>query len=203
MGAIMNEPDSRVKLALIRAISKTLEEMAFEQVDLINDEDTIRAYDSSQSGLATAASSDSCQLNSFLKDRGSSVPCNEKLWAELPLVEPWFGEIAIEVGGECAVVLKESLFGATDESSPNEIVHDALAEILNTIAGCFMNELIPPDQEYQIGFPKTGQGSYVCLKSGAIRLYFRVGRHIMKAVISGGNPQTAATDHLCQREVSL
>jgi CheY-specific phosphatase CheX len=149
----MSDNDDLLESALTNAVSETMENMAFEQVD-------------------------SLQPDAPRQE-------NRNLWAVLPIIKPISGEISIQLSADYARVLTESLFEGSDGIPTAEMVRDALAEILNTIAGRFMSRLIPTKEEFELGLPRVNLGKCPFEKTKTISRDFDVGGQILTAYLSG------------------
>ena len=110
---------------------------------------------------------------------------DEYMWASLSVVEPFSSDISIALPFEFAEELTGAIYGEDmDELSPQD-VNDSIAEILNTVAGGFLSEIIPADQEFTLGLPNTGMGTRPETEPGDINISFYVNGHIVKSTISG------------------
>jgi hypothetical protein len=61
---------------------------------------------------------------------------------------------------ELAATIAEALYNPTDESDIDKLLFDVLAELLNTIAGRIMAEVVPHEDTFRLGLPETGVGSF-------------------------------------------
>ncbi|MFQ5750929.1 MAG: chemotaxis protein CheX [bacterium] len=115
--------------ALISAISKTMEHMAFMEIEV-----------------------EKKQLNPLIWEENI-------LWALLPLQKPFTGALSLEVSEEFGKFITEEVYGeGEDKQFSDHAVQDVLAEVLNTIGGRFLNKLAPLAEEIKIGVPRTGKG---------------------------------------------
>ncbi len=180
----MNEKLNRFESALVEAISRTMEGMAFTDIEVLKDQEGIDVFDQFEG-----------------KNKMSELLDNSIMWAILPLINPLTGSILIEVKYDYGQLISQALFGFENGDTSEEIIFDALAESLNTICGCFIKALIPPDKEYEIGFPTTGKGEYPRNGNSGVTMYFNVGGNTMKAVILGDDFQTADTGDFINQEM--
>jgi hypothetical protein len=81
-------------------------------------------------------------------------PGQPEMTAALLFHEPHQGEIRITCPRSLLVSITETLCGLPEEGVSNGLLKDVLAEILNTIAGRFLEELLPDDQTFRIGLPE-------------------------------------------------
>ena len=118
--------------AMVNAISKALENMAFEEAELIENGSNIERL---------------------------KKTCAKTVWASLPVIYPLSGKFVLIIPRECAKIITSDIYGAfTDDHISDEAILDAIGEILNTITGRFLAALIPPDQVFDLGLPCTGTG---------------------------------------------
>jgi CheY-specific phosphatase CheX len=189
----MDQVNEFVKTALVEAISKTMENMAFEQVELIEDDRDIARLEESQNlppevaalleeeGLAD----DETVQISLDPERNRSEEQNS-LWTTIPINKPLRGELALVFDSGYARMLTESIYGDMEEIDMSAItILDAVAEIINTIAGRFIGGLISDDKGFELGLPNTGEGEPPVGDEAVMTLKFDLGSNILKAVVSG------------------
>ncbi len=129
---MMSEHSNPLTPALVDALSKALENMAFEEIELVDDQ-LPKSFESA----------------------------SDHLWAILPILEPVYGEVGVSLSSDCAQMITESIYGASgDDELAENTIHDALGEILNTVVGRFIHALIPADQRFDFGLPRTGTGEF-------------------------------------------
>jgi len=153
----MIQCDNAVKNAMVNAVTETMENMAFEQVE--------------EAVEPTAA------------------PTGDIIWATMPVICPATAEISIELSKEYARAITEALFGFIENGPDDNIIRDALAEMLNTIGGRFMAQLTPSHQEFELGLPKVGAGKKQFSSKDIGIINFSVGEHILRVYIAGLDPQ--------------
>lgn len=150
----MNQAKKSVESALKDAVFKTLEGMAFVDAEVLEE------------------------------DAVNSIYEGDTLWAVLPILQPFAGEIAVFLSRKGAKILTESLFSTDGEEVASGVEGDVLAEILNTIAGCFLNELLPPEQSFILDVPLKGSGAEPQASQKAISLFVDMGGDVLKVVFS-------------------
>ncbi len=79
-------------------------------------------------------------------------------WAKLGVTAPYEGEMTMICPEELAVQITESLFGGSETTPNADLVADAMAEILNTVAGRLLGLIVPESQVFKLGLPQTGKG---------------------------------------------
>ncbi|MBU0519107.1 chemotaxis protein CheX [bacterium] len=192
----MSENVELLERSLLRALSHTMEEIAFEQVEKIADSERIDVFNGKLLNPESGYFTDSPGT-----DSGSGE--NEKFWAELGLKAPLSGIIVVEVSKGYASALCKVLYGMGMENPHDDMIRDSMAELLNTIGGCFMKELIPPEQEYEWGFPVTGKGRYETLDEPILETYCDINGDILKMTIVGKDISDYRVDHPSIQEGEL
>jgi len=153
----MDQKNDSLKSALLEAVSRVLENMAFEEVELA-DEISV-----------------------------TNLKADGKLWAILPILEPLSGEVILSLSLECARRITENIYGTIEDGKLEKGAHlDALAEILNSIAGRFVHTLIPSNQGFDLGLPKTGKGAIpVTLSKAVTSVSINISGHVIIAIVIG------------------
>lgn len=151
----MDRNDNFIESALTRAVSETMENMAFEQVDIPESDIPVQAGD------------------------------EKYFWASLPIIKPLSGRIDIQLSVDYARLLAKSLFEGSDNEPTDDLVKDAVAEVLNTIAGRFMTQLVPSKDEFELGLPNVIMGECHVDHVNDIRRSYDVGGHLLTAFLSG------------------
>ena len=154
---MMNQQKLPLNDALMEATSKTLENMAFEEIEL----------------------ADQC---SEISETHQHI-----IWVSLPIVEPISGEVALRLSEKCARRITEDIYGDIDNGDITEnTIVDALGEILNTIVGRFLAALLPAEQSFKLGFPKTGKDDPPILMNNVIAsLTLDIGGYILTGMVAG------------------
>lgn len=124
----MTTPNENLAEKIFEAVAETFEDMAFMEAVPIDSDDA-------EPSVSTL------------------------LWARIAVLQPVEGELTLLASEELAGEITEAVFGEADEdTSPDDMAFDALAELINTIAGRLMAELIPQDQTFELGLPETEKG---------------------------------------------
>ncbi len=145
----MSDIKSRFKEELTSAISKTMENMTFEDVTFRSDQEDIKPVD------------------------------KNKYWAILPIEEPFIGELVLEVPKECGRNLALEVYGEIDVAPSDEAVEDIVAEMLNTLAGSFLNGYVSKDVTFHLGLPQKGQGELPPLNEKSVSVFLNVGEYCL------------------------
>jgi len=81
--------------------------------------------------------------------QGAEVIC-----VSLLINNPFPGEFKLRVPVPLAQQVAEILYAMPAEETSQTMLHDITAEVLNTVAGRVMTEVLPEDQTYQLGLPE-------------------------------------------------
>ena len=157
----MIETMDNIQTKLASAISETMESMTFEGVEVVTDE----------------------TVDPYLGDH--------KLWAVLPVIEPYSGELVLVVPLACAKILAAEAFGEIDAKHSLEEMQDLVAEILNTLAGRFLDELTPSGETFRLGLPTKGQGKLPQFDDEITSVLLSVGEHYLNTIMIGKDWQGA------------
>jgi CheY-specific phosphatase CheX len=157
----MNQQPDPVAQALLDAMMQTLENMAFEEVELLSNKEAVT----------------------------SSNPNTQNLcWASLPILKPSSGEMVLSMSPECARKITQDIYGIPENSHLDEGSElDAIGEILNIIAGRFLHALIPSHQMFELGLPNTGRGpgNLTSISNPIAKVVINLGGYEVIATISG------------------
>jgi CheY-specific phosphatase CheX len=130
----MTKPSDGLERTLMAALNVTLENMAFEQAFLHKPESP----------------------DDVVK------PDETWLWSRLDVSSPVPGHMFILVQRPCAEQITENILGPDPEENGETISDpmpfDAMAELINTVAGRFMQRLSEDGSDFSIGLPETGIG---------------------------------------------
>jgi len=189
----MDQVNELVKNALVDAICKTMENMAFEQVELIEDSGNDEIAETMQNLPQEIAAL--LKEDGLIDDKTSEIkiePAEDgfekqnSLWTTIPIIKPLRGELALVFDSAYARLLTESIYGDMEEIEMSVItVLDAVAEIMNTIAGRFIGGLISDDKGFEMGLPNTGEGEPPASEDDVMILKFDLGEHVLTARVSG------------------
>lgn len=97
----------------------------------------------------------------IIEQRGTptEIPAEELAWSSLLIKEPVQGELRLVVPTELLKKITGNVFGIDEEEVTTSQAYDILNELLNTIGGLFMTNLLPREQQYKIGLPNLEAGS--------------------------------------------
>ena len=91
-------------------------------------------------------------------DPSYEIPTDDLGWTSMLIHDPVQAEIRLAMPLSLMKSLTSSMFALDEEEVTEAQTQDILNELLNTIAGLFMTNLIADDQEYQLGLPELGVG---------------------------------------------
>jgi len=89
-------------------------------------------------------------------DRSYEIPTEELVWTSLLINDPVQGEIRLAMSKTLLSGLTCNIFALDEEDVTQLQRDDIINELLNTIAGLFMTNLLKDNQEYRIGLPELG-----------------------------------------------
>lgn len=91
-------------------------------------------------------------------DRSYEIPVEELAWTSLLINDPVQGEIRLAMPENLLNKLTSNIFGIDPEEITQPQKDDILNELLNTIVGLFLTNLLADNQEYKMGLPELGEG---------------------------------------------
>ena len=90
-------------------------------------------------------------------DRSYEIPAEELVWNSLLINDPVQGEVRLAMSRTFLKTLTGNIFGMNEEEITQQKMDDILNELLNTIVGLFLTNLLADDQEYEMGLPELGE----------------------------------------------
>lgn len=123
--------------AMLKAVSQTLENMAFTEA--------MEHY-----------------------DQNYQIPADDLVWAYLVVLDPIQGEIRLALPKTALRELTGAVFSLEDAEITQAHMDDILHEVLNTIAGLFMTNLLADNQSFKIGLPEPGEGALPALDADTV-----------------------------------
>lgn len=97
----------------------------------------------------------------------------EMLRASLLMHDPVQGEFLLVMPRNLLLGISEALFGLPVEELTEQLTTDAMLELLNTVAGQFLNDVIP-GQVYRLGLPEVEAAGDVPLSKGDSIWHFMI-----------------------------
>jgi len=101
-------------------------------------------------------------------DQDYELPSEDLAWTSLLIQDPVQGELRLAMTKTFLRKITSAVFALDDEEITQAQMDDILHELLNTIAGLFMTNLLADDQPYQLGLPEQGEGELSELEPGSI-----------------------------------
>ena len=96
------------------------------------------------------------------------IPVDDLIWSSLLISDPVQGELRLAMPKTLLAKLTTSIFALEPEEVTQAQMDDILHEMLNTIAGLFMTNLLTDSQTFQLGLPEAGTGELPELEPNAI-----------------------------------
>ena len=124
----------------------------------------------------------------------------ESLKAEILINAPFSGELKLILSKTLAKQLASNTYPAEGVSiqegrflsedinrinMPEEILEDALREIVNIVAGKLMSDLIPDKEGYEIGLPQIGVDAFLGLTGASLCVEFFAEGHPFWLILFG------------------
>ena len=108
------------------------------------------------------------------------------VWARLDALEPLKGEFALVFPEGLAREVAAGLHGVEAAELPERTVLDCTAEILNIIAGQFLESVLPSDVEFSLGIPLSGIGTRFDFPAGMRSYTFKIDEKTFMLAVSTG-----------------
>lgn len=89
-------------------------------------------------------------------------------WVSILIHDPVQGEVRLAMPQPLLSEITANMFGIEADEIEENQKKDIIAEILNTLAGLFMTNLLPDDQTYQLGLPEHGEGDLPETEEGSV-----------------------------------
>lgn len=126
--------------------------------------------------VATAAALEEMAFMEVIRCDGEGAGCSDYRWAAIDVLAPIAARVAIESPLALACRIVGNIFGEnqSDAADVERRIDDALAEIVNTIAGRTMREIAGPDASFRLGIPFGGQGKFEDGAGKTARFFFTV-----------------------------
>ncbi len=106
-------------------------------------------------------------------------------WVTLLIHEPVQGEFRMQMSQQMLENIAESIYGLLGEGMTAQVLDDTLAEMINTVAGHFLNKALPEEQIYQLGLPELGQGTSPLAEEAALVCDFSIESKLLRVIASG------------------
>ena len=154
-GGNMSAQLTKIDSSLVSAISKTMESMTFEEVQVV----------SAPPGMDTV-----------LKN---------KVWAVLPIISPIEGKISMELPFDYGRILTDEVCGGTEEEPSEDAIKDVVGEILNTMAGRFLDDLLDSEKSFELGLPESGRADLPVSDDAVAVVHVEISGHVIRTKLVG------------------
>lgn len=107
--------------------------------------------------------------------------------ARIKIITPVKGELMLFINSNLAIALTRSINGIpeTEKMTDKTRIVDAVAEVLNIIAGQFMKSLLPVDGDFSLGLPVTSMEKQLRIPSGIILRFYEINNMSISIGIKG------------------
>jgi len=90
-------------------------------------------------------------------DKATAPRPEENLfWASLLIHDPIQSEIRLYMPEELITGMAETIYSGLADELGEGAKKDLIAELVNTLVGRFLGEILPPNRSFQLGLPETG-----------------------------------------------
>lgn len=89
-----------------------------------------------------------------------------------------------------------SILGDPNAALDEQKVDDALAELINTVAGHIMSDLVSAEQEFALGLPTVTRNMHVILDEPSMTYFLTLADACFQLMITGADLITLCNDHL-------
>jgi len=110
---------------------------------------------------------------------------NDLIWARLPVLNPVKGEVILLISRSVATSVTKDIYTAEEESITEEIILDAVSELINTLTGCFIKRLIKEDEDFELGLPESNSGVFIETDTNFLSQTYRIGEKILRVIVGG------------------
>lgn len=86
---------------------------------------------------------------------GQEFAAGETFCCSLAILAPVKNTMQIAMDEDLGKLITATIWSRQKETVDEQMCRDALAELLNTIAGRFMKAVLPEDQTFQLGLPEV------------------------------------------------
>ncbi|ADH85374.1 hypothetical protein [Desulfurivibrio alkaliphilus] len=106
----------------------------------------------------------------------AEAPCFDEGVRSVALLvhDPVQGEFRLLMAEPLVKHLAATVYGPVLEEIDEAIENDFLAELLNTIAGRLLGEMLPPECSFQLGLPESREGLAACSHPPCLSWHFTI-----------------------------
>ncbi len=91
-------------------------------------------------------------------DCSYKIPADDLIWTSILINDPVQGEIVLAMSKSSLKKMTADIFALDIDAVEEAQTKDIINELLNTIVGLFMTNLVNDDQTYKIGLPELNDG---------------------------------------------
>jgi len=124
----------------------------------------------------------------FMEAEAAEIPYarpSSEHWTTLLVHDPVQGEFRMQMSRQMLVNIAEAIYGLLGEGMTTQVLDDTLAEMINTVAGHFLNKVLPGEQIYQLGLPELGKGLSPLAEESALVCDFSTEGEVLRVLASG------------------
>jgi len=110
---------------------------------------------------------------------------SDAIWVSILIHDPLQGEIRLAIPQGLLTNMTADMFGIELSDVEEKQRQDIIAEILNTLAGLFMTNLLPDDQSYKLGLPEHGEGPIPEVEDGSILWNLKIEGSPLLLIVNG------------------
>jgi CheY-specific phosphatase CheX len=107
------------------------------------------------------------------------------LVATLPILKPSSGRLQVVIQERLAHDFASSMYACDAGKLSPQMVEDALAEIINTVAGQLMASILPDDQTFKLGLPEVSRNTEWACDASARSVFLSIGNAGVQVILSG------------------
>lgn len=117
------------------------------------------------------------------------MPVNKSamLVALLPLLEPVEGKIQLVMPDMLARDITLSIYACEADKLTTQMVEDAVAELINTVAGQLVASVLSEDQTFTLGLPVVSRDSCLTYDATTRSAFLSIGTGTIEVNISGAS----------------
>jgi CheY-specific phosphatase CheX len=116
-------------------------------------------------------------------DQAPALPAPQGMF--IPVTEPVKGLFWLFLPEKLLAAIAENVYVMETEEINQQIMQDTLAELLNTIAGKIMQEALPADQLFSLGFPRPAEAMPVQSDEIVSKYFFEMEGTLFFVAFSG------------------
>ncbi|MCK5436732.1 MAG: response regulator [Desulfobulbaceae bacterium] len=113
----------------------------------------------------------------------SPQPKSDMLKASILVHDPFQGELRLVMPRKLTATIAETLYQPGDQQDIDNLLFDVVAELLNTIAGRVLAEIVSHERTFRIGLPETGIESFEETDVPLVRCDFETEGHSFSLMV--------------------